>query len=64
MYPAKIAEPIELLFEVRWTQVGARNHVLDGGADPPWEEAVLGWGKGQPIVKYRNHAASVQRGLT
>jgi len=30
--PAKTAEPIKMLFEV-WTQVGTRNHVLDGGSD-------------------------------
>jgi len=30
------------------TRVGPGNHVLDGGPDPPWEEAF----KGCPIVKY------------
>jgi len=29
------------------------NHVLDGDPDPPWDGAIL-WGKGQPIVKYRD----------
>ena len=29
--PAKTAEPIEMPFGV-WTRVGARKHVLDGGA--------------------------------
>jgi len=29
---AKMAEPIEMLLRV-WTQMGQRNHVLDGGAD-------------------------------
>jgi len=24
-----------------WTWVGPRNHVLDGGPDPPWEETTL-----------------------
>jgi len=31
-----MTEPIEMLF-VMWTWVGPRNHVLDGGPDPPWE---------------------------
>ena len=34
--PAKMAEPIEMPFGLR-TSVGPGNHVLDGGADPPWE---------------------------
>jgi len=29
---------------------GPRNHVLDGGPDPPRKGA--SWGKGRPIVKY------------
>ena len=33
--PAKTAEPIEMLFDLR-TRVGPGNHVLDGGLDPPW----------------------------
>jgi len=36
--PAKTAAPIELPFGLR-TWVGPRNHVLDGGPDPPWEGA-------------------------
>jgi len=35
----KTAELIEMSFRV-WTQVGPMNHVLDGGWDPPWEEAI------------------------
>ena len=31
--------------------MGTRNHVLDGGPDPPWEGEILR-GKGRPIVKY------------
>jgi len=31
--PAKMAEPIEMLFGT-WTLVDQRNHVLDGGPDP------------------------------
>jgi len=33
--------------------VGARNHVLDGGPDPPWEWAIL---RGK--VKYRDAVQS------
>jgi len=36
--PAKTAEPIEIPFGL-WT-LGPRNHVLDGGPDPP-----MGMGK-------------------
>ena len=50
--PAKTVEPIEMQFGLR-TLVGPRNHVLDGGPDPPWEGAILR-GKGRPIVKYRD----------
>jgi len=52
MSPAKTAEPIEMPFEV-WTRVGPRNHVLDGGPDPPCEGAILK-GKGQSNVKNRD----------
>jgi len=47
-----MAEPIETLFGLR-TWVGPENHVLDGGPDLRWEGAIL-WGKGHPIVKYRD----------
>jgi len=33
--------------------VDPRNHVLDGGPDPPWEGAILR-GKGAPPIKYRD----------
>ena len=33
---AKMAEPIVMPFGL-WTQVGQRNHVLDGGPDSPME---------------------------
>jgi len=60
--PAKTAEAIEMPFGLR-TRVGPGNHVLHGGPDspmgrgnlniiPPWERAI--WGKGEPIVKYRD----------
>jgi len=37
--PAKTAEPFETPFDVL-TQVCPRNHVLDGGQDPPCEGAI------------------------
>ena len=43
-----MAVPVEMPFGLR-TRVGPRNHVLDGGLDPPWEGAILG--KGWVIVK-------------
>jgi len=52
--PAKIAEPIEMLFLFGLrTWVGPRHHVLDEGPDPPWEGAII-CGKGWPILKYRD----------
>jgi len=39
-----MAEPIKMPFGLR-TLVGPRNHVLDGGADPPWEGAILRGGR-------------------
>jgi len=36
----KTAQPNEIPFE-RWTWVAKRNHVLDGGPDPPCEKAVF-----------------------
>ena len=44
----KTAGPIEMPFGTR-TRVGPRNHVLDGGADPPGEGVILG-GKWRYIV--------------
>jgi len=38
--PAKMAEPIEMLYGM-WTQMGSRNKVLAGGPDPPMEWALL-----------------------
>jgi len=58
---AKTAAPIEMPFGLR-TRVGPSNHVLDGGPDPPWANAILR-GKGRPIVKYRDTLrSSVQNG--
>ena len=39
--PAKTAEPIEMPFGLR-TWLGPRDHVLDGGSDPPWEGVNFG----------------------
>jgi len=52
MSPAETFEPTEMPFGVK-TRVGPKNHVLDGGPDLPWKEAILRW-KGQPVVKYSN----------
>jgi len=46
--PAETAAPIEMPFWLR-TRVGPRNHVLDGGPDPPWEWAILRWEMGVPL---------------
>ena len=54
--PAKTAAPIELPFGLR-TSVGPRNHVLDGGPDPPWEGAILRVeDAGHCKADYRGHA--------
>jgi len=34
-----MAKPIEMLFGF-WTQVGQRNHVLDGGPDRPMRKEI------------------------
>jgi len=46
--PAKTAAPIEIPFGLR-TPVGLRNHVSDGGPDPPWEVSILWGGRGAPL---------------
>jgi len=51
---AKTAEPIEMPFGLR-TWLGPRDHVLDGGSDPPMGMGKFGGGEnGRPIVKYRD----------
>jgi len=61
--PAKTAEPIEMLFELR-TRVGAGNYVLDGCPDFPMERGNFEGRKGHPIVKYRDTLlSSVQKQL-
>ena len=58
MYPAKTAGPIEMPFGM-CSGMGPSNHVSDGGsAYPQGKEAILGWGRGRPIAKYRKHEAS------
>jgi len=47
--PAKMAEAIEMLFGLR-TQVGPRDHVLDGRRDPPWEGNLEEGRGGTPVV--------------
>jgi len=47
--PAKTAEPIEMPSGLR-TWLGPRDHVLDGGLDPPWEGANLGVRMGVPFL--------------
>jgi len=47
-----MVEPIEMPFGLG-TPFGPRNHILDGGLDPPWKGAILR-GDGRPIVKYRD----------
>jgi len=51
--PAKNAELTEMPFGI-WSRVGPRNHVLDGGPDPPCEGSLLRGGEGRSIVKYRD----------
>jgi len=48
-----MAAPIEMTFGLR-TRVGPRNHVLDGGPDPPMGRGNFVGGKERPIVKYRD----------
>jgi len=51
-----MAELIQMLFGLV-TQVGPRNHVLDGSTNPPRGRGifgVLGEGKWQSIVKFRD----------
>ena len=62
MSPAKTAEPIEMPFGLR-TCVGPRDHVLDGGSDPPIGRRKFLGENGRPIVKYRDFLpCSVQIG--
>ena len=51
--PAKTAEPIEMPFGLR-TWVIPRDHVLDGGSDPPMGRGKLLGENGRPVVKYRD----------
>ena len=49
MSPAKTAEPIEMPFGLR-TWVGPRDHVLDGGSDPPMGRGKFFGGNGRPML--------------
>jgi len=61
--PAKTAIPIEMSFGLM-TRVGPRNHVLDGGPDPPIGRDNVERGKECPVVKYRDTPrSSVQKRL-
>ena len=63
MSPAKTAEPTEMPFGLR-TWVGPRDHVLDGGSDPPMRRGKFLGENGRPIVKYRDIlGSSVERRL-
>jgi len=46
--PAKMAQPIEMLFSVE-DSVGPRNHVLDGCPDLPMEGAIFRQGRHSPL---------------
>ena len=46
--PAKTAEQIEMTCGLR-TWLGPRDHVLDGGSDPPWEGANFAVRMGVPL---------------
>jgi len=48
MSPAKMTEAIKIPFAL-WTWVDPRNYVLDGGADLPWEGALLRRKRGGPL---------------
>jgi len=60
--PAKTAEPIDMSFELR-IRVGTRNHVLDGGPDPPMGRDNFEQGEGRLIVKYRDIVVSCAKRL-
>ena len=51
--PAKTAEPIEMPSGLR-TWLGPRDHVLDGGSDPPMGRGKFCGENGRAIVKYRD----------
>jgi len=50
--PAKMAEPIEMLFGL-WTLVGPRNRILYG-IQIPMQRGNFKVEEGQPTVKYRD----------
>jgi len=56
--PAKTAAAIEMPFVSR-TRVDPRNHVLDGGPDPPMGRGNFEGGKGPPHSKVQGHSAVI-----
>ena len=60
--PAKTVEAIEIPFGWR-TEVGPRNHVLDGDPDPTWEGAIVR-GKVASHCKVQGHSACGHLGKT
>jgi len=48
MRPAKRTEPIEMPFGL-WTQVAPKNHILDGGPDPPMQRDNFERERGDPL---------------
>jgi len=48
--PAKMAKPIEVPLGL-WTQVSPRNHVVDGGSDPPMGRGNFELGEGAAHCK-------------
>jgi len=61
--PAKTAEPIKVPFGLR-TWVSPKDHVLDGGSDPPMGRGKFLGENGHPVVKYRDTLrSSVERWL-
>ena len=51
--PEKTGEPIKMPFGLR-TWVRPRDHVLDGGSDPPMGRGRFLRDNGRPIVNYRD----------
>jgi len=51
--PAKMAEAIQMPFGLM-TRVGPRNHILDGGLDPPVGKGNFEVAKGRLIIEYRD----------
>ena len=61
MSPAKTAEPIEMPFDLR-TQVGPKNHVLDGGPDPLKGRGKYEGERGVPLQSIRTLSSHLCKG--